>query len=516
MKLPEAFLIRMKALLGDEYDAFLASYDEPCARGLRINPAKISAETFEAEAPFPVRRVPWVANGYFYPDDVRPAAHPFYQAGLYYLQEPSAMTPGDRLDVCPGDRVLDLCAAPGGKATQLSAKMRMEGGSGGLLVANEISNARAKALLRNLELSGARDFFVTNERPDRLAKCFSEFFDRILIDAPCSGEGMFRRQKETADAWSPDKVRSLSALQRQILGEGYRMLRPGGTLLYSTCTFSPAENEANVAEFLLAHPDMKLIPIRPYKGFCEGRPDWAVQELLRDPAEYGLSEQAIEEGQTTIETVRMCVRIWPHKMEGEGHFLALMRKDDAVGWRRESGRSGGHDRRRGRGRDFAARGGKPGRENGREEKTGSFRAFLSEMNITLPAGRTEARGGRVYLVPELPQEATRLKFLRSGVYLGDLKKDRFEPSQPFALILSENTCGSCLSFRPDDPALRAFLAGEPVRFTEDEMTLRKDRKEDAPGWKLVLAGRYPVGWGKLAAGVLKNKIPVSWRTDPKK
>ena len=502
MKLPEAFLNRMKGMLGDEYDAFLRTYDEEPARGLRINPAKISAEEFESSAPFPVRRVPWVENGYFYPSAVRPSHHPYYQAGVYYLQDPSAMTPGDRLEILPGDRVLDLCAAPGGKATQLAAKLLCADG-GGLLVANEISNARAKALLRNLELFGSRNFLVTNDRPDRLAECFPLYFDKILIDAPCSGEGMFRRQPDVAAAWSEEKVRELAALQRQILEEGYRMLRPGGQLLYSTCTFSPAENEENIARFLADHPDITLMPVRPYAGFAEGRPDWVKADLSAD----------------RLGTIRRCVRIWPHRMEGEGHFLALMKKETMVR-AADSGSADGAQPEKcaelPQGKRKEGRNDRDGRKNRKAGKQGGdpadFRSFLKEMQIRLPEGRIEIRGERLYLLPELPAAALRLKFLRCGVCLGELKKNRFEPSQPFALILSLESCGACLEFSPDDPDLAAFLSGGVVRFDGEARQRRKKSGEDAPGWKLVLAGGFPVGWGKYADGVLKNKIPPSWRT----
>ena len=512
MKLPEAFLNRMKTMLGDEeYESFLRACCRNPVRGLRINPMKITREEFEASAPFPVRRVPWVENGYIYPEDVRPSLHPYYSAGVYYLQEPSAMTPGDRLDIGPGDTVLDLCAAPGGKATQLAAKL-LCAGEGGLLVANEISNARAKALLRNLELFGARNFLVTNERPDRLAAAFPLFFDKILIDAPCSGEGMFRRQPDVADAWSEEKVRKLARVQRQILEEGYRMLRPGGQLLYSTCTFSPAENEENIADFLADHPDITLIPIRPYEGFAEGRPDWVTRDLP----------------ESRLATLRRCIRIWPHRMEGEGHFLALMKKEgDGSGERVEGSEFPRRSRKSERknpptGRNERAFRGGVGRKESRrtrqgEKKNGNpedFRTFLDEMEIRLPEGRIEIRRERVYLLPDLPEEALHLNFLRCGVCLGELKKNRFEPAHQFALILSRETCGACLEFSPGDRALASFLAGGTVRFDGTEAQRQGGAGAPVPGWNLVLAGRFPVGWGKYADGVLKNKIPQSWRIEP--
>ena len=217
----------MKEMLGGEYDDFMASYDRPRFRGLRVNTMKVTPEEFEKDAPFPVRRVPWVSDGFIYPNDVFPARHPYYAAGVYYLQEPSAMTPASRLPVEPGDRVLDLCAAPGGKATELAARLR----GTGILVANDASNSRAKALLRNLELFGTENMFVTNEMPDRLAGVFSGYFDKILVDAPCSGEGMFRKDPDVAETWSPERVRYFASQQRNILENARKMLKPGGYLM---------------------------------------------------------------------------------------------------------------------------------------------------------------------------------------------------------------------------------------------------------------------------------------------
>ena len=228
--LPQAFLARMREMLGDEYEEFLESYKKPRTYGLRVNTSKITCEEFEKLVPFPVTRIPWTENGYFYSEDIRPSRCPLYQAGLYYLQEPSAMTPAACLPVNPGESVLDLCAAPGGKATALGAALNGQG----LLIANDISSSRARALLRNLELFGISNSFVTNETPARLAEQFPEFFHKILLDAPCSGEGMFRKEEALAKDWTPEKSHELSGIQRELILQSADMLRPGGLLLYST------------------------------------------------------------------------------------------------------------------------------------------------------------------------------------------------------------------------------------------------------------------------------------------
>ena len=300
MKLPKEFLERMEKMLGTEYEAFLKSYEEPRKFGLRVNTAKISVEKFQELAPFHLTPIPWIPNGFYYEREDDPARHPFYYAGLYYLQEPSAMTPATVLPVVPGERVLDLCAAPGGKATALGAKLRGEG----LLVANDISASRAKALLKNLEIFGISNSYVTNAVPERLAEQFEESFDKILVDAPCSGEGMFRKDLANARVWSLEKVEECAKTQHAIIRNAVSMLRPSGLLLYSTCTFSPEENEQTIASLLADEPEMELLEIPWYEGFSHGRPELA-------------------DGN---EVLTRCVRIFPHKMDGEGHFLTLLRK----------------------------------------------------------------------------------------------------------------------------------------------------------------------------------------------
>ena len=239
-KLPEAFLARIKEQLKDEYDGFVKTYDENPRRGIRINTLKISADDAVKRAPFNMEPVPWVKNGFFISGDDDPAGHPFYRAGLYYIQEPSAMTPADRLPIDKGDRVLDLCAAPGGKATALAAKLE----GTGMLLANDASASRCRALLHNLELSGTSNIIVTNEIPQNLEKLFPQFFDKIMVDAPCSGEGMFRKDAKAVADWSENVVNLCSARQKRILADVWPALRRGGCLIYSTCTFEDAENDS--------------------------------------------------------------------------------------------------------------------------------------------------------------------------------------------------------------------------------------------------------------------------------
>lgn len=478
MQIPAGFTDRMRRMLGDEFDAFVASYDRPRRRGLRVNTMKISPECFLETAPFPVSRIPWVDNGFFCEGEASPASHPWYAAGVYYLQEASAMTPASRLPVSPGDRVLDLCAAPGGKATELAAKLN----GTGLLVANDISSSRARALLRNLELFGATNILVTNEAPVDLARSFPAYFDKILVDAPCSGEGMFRKSEEAGELWSQERVESLAKQQRTILSAAAAMLRPGGMLLYSTCTFAPEEDEGSVSYLLRQEQDLELIPIDGYEGFDSGRPAW---------------------GDGNPDLAR-CVRIWPHRMEGEGHFLALFRKAGDDGVTEKADESEKYNLKRDK---KMTRGKKREEGRGRGQMTREQREEIAEF---LPEGRfdrsrIECRADHAYYVPPLPDSARGLHFLRCGLYIGDWKKNRFEPSQPYALALRAGDFPNVFSLSSEDQRTAAYLKGESIGLSQDE------QNAVSRGWVLVCADGFPIGFGKAVQGVIKNKIPAAWR-----
>ena len=251
MKLPLKYTETMKALLGEEYDAYLASFDEERFYGLRVNTLKLSAEEMAARGVFSLRPVPWCETGFYYDGAERPAKHPYYHAGLYYLQEPSAMSPAATLPIGEGDRVLDLCAAPGGKTTQLGARL----GGTGLLVANDISAGRAKTLLKNVELAGIRNAIVMSETPERIAERLPHFFDKILVDAPCSGEGMFRKEPDMVKSWDAEMLAFCRSEQAKILEACAPMLKAGGMLLYSTCTQDYTNNEKAMNE--IASSDYK-------------------------------------------------------------------------------------------------------------------------------------------------------------------------------------------------------------------------------------------------------------------
>lgn len=454
-QLPQAFLSRMQEMLGDEYPAFLKSYENPRHFGLRVNTLKISVERFLEISPFHLTPVPWTKNGFYYEEEDRPARHPFYTAGLYYLQEPSAMAPAAILPVEENDYVLDLCAAPGGKATELGARLNRTG----ILVANDISNSRAKALLRNIELCGIPNSFVTNEVPGNLAKSMPEFFDKILVDAPCSGEGMFRKDMAVAKAWDESRPDYFAKLQKEIVSSAVSMLKPGGIMLYSTCTFAPVENEGTISYLLENFPEMTLMPIDGYAGFSKGNPAWG-------------------NGSPELEK---CVRIFPHQMDGEGHFLALLRK------RGESPHTS------------AAIKVKSDKETWK-----LLTEFWNGMAVPFEKERVETRGGKVYYLPPADNHFGKVRFLRNGLYMGELKKNRFEPSQPLALALGMENYPSALNLSTGDQRIRRYLNGETLQAADKECINEK-------GWQLVCVDGFPIGWGKLVNHILKNKFPVSWR-----
>ncbi len=459
MELPVSFCEEMKRILGEEYPAYLASMEETRKFGLRVNTAKISVEEFEKISPFPLKKIPYVKNGFYYENDVQPAKHPYYFAGLYYLQDPSAMTPASRLPVEEGDVVLDLCAAPGGKATELAAKLH----GTGLLIANDISSKRAKALLKNIELFGVENSFIVTEYPQKLQEYFTGFFDKILIDAPCSGEGMFRKEPSMVKAWEQNGPEFYAKLQEEILQQALPMLKPGGMLLYSTCTFSPLEDEGTVEKILEMDSNMELLDMEGYEGFSEGNP-----ELVG----------------SSREEIRKCVRIFPHKLDGEGHFLALFHKKEEA--------------------DEPVRSCDEKRMGLKGEEKKLFEAFSKNLNRTFEPERLESKNGMVYYMPVKLPKMRGLRFLRSGLFMGEVKKNRFEPSQSLAMALKSSEYKNCLKLSIEDERVVRYLKGETLTLNEKEAA-------NENGWQLVCVDGYPLGWGKKTNGVLKNKYHSGWR-----
>lgn len=450
INLPEEFQVKMKNLLQDEFDDFLKSYTEEKSKGLRVNVFKISKEHFLQINPFHLEAIPWVNNGFYYSDQDKPGKHPYHEAGLYYVQEPSAMAVGELVAPKPGERVLDLCAAPGGKTTHLAEKMKQTG----LLVANEIHPSRAKILSQNVERMGIKNALVLNETPERLAERFPNFFDKILVDAPCSGEGMFRKDPEACGEWSLNNVLLCADRQIHILEKAAVMLKGGGKLVYSTCTFSPEENEGVISYFLNRHPDFELEEVTLYDGFSKGRPDWTLN------------------GEKEVERT---IRLWPHKLRGEGHFIAVLRKiegTEVASFKREEGIKN-------------------------KKWLKDFYSFTDEHLRKIPSGKHIIFGEHLYLIPEEMPSLHQLKVLRPGLHLGTFKKNRFEPAHAFALALKEEEVVNQWNFSSTE--IIPYLKGESIEAKGEK------------GWYLIQVDGYSIGWGKLVNNILKNHFPKGLR-----
>ena len=427
--LPEAFLTRIRQQLGDEYEDFLKSLERPRAVALRFNPLKGR----QPALPFVGEPVPWEPQGFYYDPDSRPGLHVYHEAGVYYLQEASAMAPVALLDPQPGEKVCDLCAAPGGKTTQIAGRMNGEG----FLLCNEINPKRAKILSRNIERMAVSNALVTNEHPANLAKRYPGFFDRVLVDAPCSGEGMFRKEEAAVTDWSQETVEMCARRQAEILHSAAQLVRPGGRLVYSTCTFAPEEDEEAVANFLAAHPEFEAEPVDA---------PWFVPGAN---ASY---------------------RMWPHKLLGEGHFAAVLRKN--------GGEETDADIPKG------------------EKMPKEWQSFARELDIRLPEGKAVSFGQNLFWAPADMPDISRLKVLRPGLELGTVKKDRFEPAHALALWLKE--CKNIQCYGGDSEEMQAYLHGDVVPSGEK-------------GWCLVCADDYSIGWGKGDGRVLKNHYPKGLR-----
>lgn len=451
------FLTKMQHLLGDEYPAFLASYAESAHTGLRVNTLKRSVADFIKKSPFTLDPVGDYAPAGFrlQAGDGRPGHHPYHAAGLYYLQEPSAMAVARALAPQAGEWVLDLAAAPGGKSTHLAALM----GDSGLLVANDVNTKRARLLAENLERWGTRNTIISSATPTHLADTFGAVFDRVLVDAPCSGEGMFRKQG--AFEWSEDHVLACSRRQSLILHDAARLVRAGGWLVYSTCTFSPEEDEVVIGRFLTEYPAFELVK-RPFAP-STGNPAWG-------------------DGNPDLERT---TRLWPHQFAGEGHFIAVMQRTG--------------DGEFGQKKPMKSLKKRPHRLS--KEVMGSWRTFAdSYLQVDFDEGRLRLLNGRyLHLLPNDDIDTGRLHLLRHGLPLGEIRKGRFKPSHALALALRPHEMGGTLNYAADDPAIVSYLKGNPL----------PDVK--GVGWVLVTVDGHSLGWGKMANGRLQNHYPRGLR-----
>ncbi len=477
--LPIAFVEKMQKLLGEEAETFFDSYDHVRSFGLRINPLKCKDVIPEYVSGW--KKIPWAKEGFYYDETMRPGKHPYHEAGIYYIQEPSAMSVAEALEPKPGERILDLCAAPGGKSTHLAGKMEQKG----LLVCNEIHPARAKILAQNVERMGIANAVVTNMEPTGLVDTFTEFFDGIVVDAPCSGEGMFRKDENARNEWSPDHVTLCANRQDGILDCAAKMLRDGGRIAYSTCTFSPEENEQAVERFLERHPEFHVERPICAEHFAEGHPEWC-------------KDRAAASGANIQDTVR----IWPHKVDGEGHYLALLVKGE------RSVRDSAGEFVENIADKHIKTTKKSGKNTGKNKGTdlSDFDSFCDEMILdrgSLENGRRVLTfGENLYLIPAEMPDMAGLKVLRPGLHVGMLKKGRLEPSHALALFLKEDAVKKSLEIGSGEQAER-YLKGETLSIPEEVSNLK--------GWVLVTCDGYSLGFGKADRGVLKNHYPKGLR-----
>ncbi|MGA2488822.1 MAG: RsmB/NOP family class I SAM-dependent RNA methyltransferase [Anaerolineales bacterium] len=521
--IPALFLERMSRLLGDEYATFAAALEEEPVSGLRVNTLKLSPEEFRTISPFPLGdKVAWCDSAFnlkpdltpmlgaspapstLFPNTQRPGTgerghagipygydvlrdpkgrgeeerkpgkHPYHLAGLYYLQDPSAMSAAALLNPQPGERILDLAASPGGKTTQLAALMQGKG----LLVANEIKDKRLGHLAFNVERWGAGNVVITNETPERLADHFGAYFERVLVDAPCSGEGMFRKEMSARRDWSLEMVAGCAIRQRNVLRVAAKLVRPGGYLMYSTCTFAPEEDETIIARFLEDFPEYESIPIPLFPGFVPGRPDW--MEAL--PPVNGKRKQKLAES-ILHDSLKNAVRLFPHRLVGEGHFVCLLKRTHILPTHEHPRALFQHQ---------------PARLTKRTIEL--WKRFTEEvLRVVFPEERLRVVGDRLYLVQDGMPDLRGLRVVHPGVWLGTFKKERFEPAHPLAVFLRPGQARNGLDLPADSRELAAYLRGETIR------------SDGTPGWTLVSVEGWPLGWGKRVQGMLKNHYPKGWQ-----
>ena len=459
MNLPIEFEKKMKAFLGDEWDDFLYSYDNNRFQALRFNTLKVQSHeeimrilmVLEISSD---KRVSWANEAYYFDENVRPGKHPYHEMGLYYIQEPSAMSAAALLAPKPGMRVLDLCAAPGGKSTQLATYL----GDSGLLVSNEINTQRSRILSQNIERMGIKNAIVTNEDSFVLASHFPGFFNAIQVDAPCSGEGMFRKLPEAIEQWSMENVAICAARQKEILDNAAVMLKPGGVIVYSTCTFSKEENEDVIEYFLERHPDFTL------------------EEMER---------------------------FWPHKVDGEGHFVAKLVRRGCVDTDLKADRKTKKNKNSKNRKNET----KPALTKENMKLLSEFldETISEDVAAWIKNSRLVMFGEQLYRLPDMEVDIKGLKVQRAGLHIGEFKKQRFEPSHSLALALKLSEAKNVVKLTWDDPQTTGFFNGQSVMLSDEQTA------ECKKGWALVCVDGYTAGWGKVNGTQVKNHYPKGLR-----
>lgn len=467
---PVSFLDKMAQLMGSEFSDFLSSLSLPATIGLRVNTLKISTNGFLQKFPAQLIPVPWCSSGFIAQLEeggtvqAPLGTHPYHRAGMYYLQEPSAMAAAETLAPQSGEKILDLTAAPGGKATHMAALMN----NNGLLIANEIHPKRVWDLVENLERCGVTNAIVLNETPQRLADHFGEFFDRVMVDAPCSGEGMFRKSEVARKEWKPELARSCAIRQSAILEQAARMVKQGGRIAYTTCTYSPEENEGVIDGFLSQHPEFSIEIIPQAPGYDPAKPEWI--------------------GLASTDRLNHAIRIWPHHSQGEGHFISLLIK------RVPSTKNVGNNKKAGLSSKRFSR-----INNLGKAKTILIDFFKANLGEVFDSSKLSIDGSYVYCLMDDTPSLTGLHVIRPGWWLGSLNKERFTPSHSLAMGIKCDQAKHTVPLALDDQRLSAYFSGETFPNSGED------------GWVLISVDDFPVGWGKRIQNVIKNFYPHGLR-----
>jgi len=442
--LPQEFIAQMRELLGKEADAYFASLSRPRSRAVRITTAKANPEEVARELGL-TEQVPFAPQGYYFTGE-GVGAHPYHHAGVYYAQEPSAMLPVAAIAPYLTGNILDLCAAPGGKTTQIDGLRQ----KGSVLYANEIVPSRATVLCSNLERTGS-DAIVTNASPKDLETAYPAFFNAIVVDAPCSGEGMFRKEDAAVRDWSFEHVLSCAERQKEILKSAYCMLKTGGVMVYSTCTLNTVENEGVILDFLSEHADMEVLP-----------PPENLRTLTREG--FGLEN---------------AMRLFPHEFFGEGHFACLLKKT-------------------GKEESPKIKESSPFTPLKQEEK--GVNALLVSFGANLKSRVPLRFKDTVYLVQKGGVFVKGIRYLRAGIPAVKIEEKRLEPLHGLALSLRRGECPRTVSFPLGAKELTQYLSGNQITYV-------------APftGYGVIAVNGYPLGLVKAVGDQLKNKYPKGLR-----
>jgi len=449
------FILRMQKLLKSESAEFLKSLEEQSSKAIRINTNKISIPEFMQLSPWPLEPIPWTKAGFIIPNNAQAGKHIYHQAGLYYLQEPSAMVVGELLAAQENELVLDLAAAPGGKSGHINATMK----NTGLLVSNEINYQRARALSENLERLGSKNVLQSYQKVSELARFWGAIFDKVLLDAPCSGEGMFRKSEDARKMWSENTIQVCSVRQSELIEDAAKLVKDRGYLIYSTCTFAPEENEQVIAKFLDTNPDFELIELA-FKDVSQAVPEWTE------------SNHALEKA----------IRLWPHKLTGEGHFVAKMQRSTSA--------------------KKKIRRANINLANKKERQL--WFSFLDENNLLNPVedAALAVFGEKLFALPSIMLDTSKLNSYKAGLFLGRIKKNRFEPAHSLAMALRNEFFDSdylCLDI--DDPRLASYLRGDLLELSQ----------AGPKNYLVVAVNKYPIGWVRRSHLSLKNLLPKGLR-----